>query len=118
MLNDFYKKLFGIHSPSLEWLNIHKENRKGNNEMIGYLYIPVTQENNNMGLISFRTFLDIENLETLDGFAKLYVGDQLMLFDTFDYVNSKRYKAAREVFYREYLKDTIDRLKETNDELR
>lgn len=86
--------------------------------MIGYLYIPVTQENNNMGLISFRTFLDIENLETLDGFAKLYVGDQLMLFDTFDYVNSERYKAAREVFYREYLKDTIDRLKETNDELR
>lgn len=85
--------------------------------MIGYLYIPVTQENNNMGLISFRTFLDIENLETLDGFAKLYVGDQLMLFDTFNSVNSERYKAAMEVFYSEYVKDNINYLRETNDEL-
>lgn len=118
MLNDFYKKLLGIYSPSLEWLNIHKENRKGDNEMFGRLYIPVAQENSNIGLISFKTFLDIENLETLDGFAKLYVGDQLIIFDTFDSINGERYKVAREVFYREYLKDTIDRLKETNDELR
>lgn len=85
--------------------------------MFGHLYIPVAQKNNGIGLISFRTVLSIENLETFNGFAKLYIKGQLVLFDTFNSVNSERYKAAMEVFYSEYVKDNINYLRETNDEL-